>query len=447
MKTVAIIGGGYSGTLTAIQLLKKSETIAVKLINCNYPIAQGIAYSTGNYEHLLNVPAAKMSAFTNEPTHFINWLQTFEQPYSTVEFVPRSIYGKYLSAILKNYSSNVQLELIDATATNIIETEQGYEIQFNNHEGIFATDVVLATGNFMPAPPKLKNAAFLKSDFYFKNPWNDLFLKDIALQKNILLIGSGLTMIDCVLSLQSIGFKGKIIAVSPRGYIPKSHHHTAPYPDFYSELKGLRLAEIIHTVRKHLKFATVKESSWHAVIDSLRPHIQKIWLSFSAKEKQQFISHVRHIWGVARHRLPPYIHATISALINNEQLEIIGARIVDLEEENNAIVATLKLRANAIEKKIHISRVVNCTGPQSNYLALEDELITNLIASKMIVADELKMGIKATKEGEIISEKSKKMYAIGSLLRGVLWETTAVPELRIQANNIATEIITNSEND
>ncbi len=450
MKTIAIIGGGFSGTLTAIRLLQKSKDIAVKIINDKLPLAKGVAYQTTDLQHLLNVPAGKMSAFKNEPNHFINWLKTkkeyahyFNKKIET-EFLPRMIYGEYLLFVISPYLENSQLEIIHSKAIEIKRNENAFSVRIKNSPTIEADKVVLAFGNFQPAPPKIADPSFFNSSNYFNNPWEDSYLKNLDSSKNILLIGTGLTMVDCVLSLKKIGFKGHIYITSPRGYMPASHEETVAYPDFYNEIENSDLAGILKTIRKHLKNAEAKHISWQSVIDTLRPYAQKIWIRFSQKEKLQFISHLRHIWGVARHRLPKETYKEVMVLKEKAQLEIIPGRITSITENLNSINVSIQSRKNKSTINLEVASVLNCTGPLINYLEIKDELIVDLISSNLIASNPLKMGIKATTDGKVLTEDnniSPGMFAIGSLLRGVLWETTAVPELSLQAESIAEQII------
>ncbi len=446
MKTIVIIGGGWSGILTAIQLLEKNKNISIKIIHSGTPIGLGVAYSTTDTSHLLNVPAEKMSAFPNNPKHFTDWLIANGNSAEQLEkqFFPRLLYGKYILELFSTLKLQEQLEIINTKAVDIQKKENLYSIQLDNNKSVDANKIVLALGNFLPANPKSASESFFESSNYFKNPWNTDFLKGLQTNQNILLIGTGLTMVDCVLSLKNAGLTGKIYAVSPRGYTPAPHSKTETYPDFYSELKGKTLLEIVQIVRKHIKIAEQKNSCWIGVIDSLRQHFQELWIILSIKEKQQFISHIRHIWGVARHRLPKNTYEELIDLKVKGQLEIIGGRINEIIEKNGDITATIQLRGISEKRTLNISRVINCTGPQSNYKELKDELIRNLLAKKIILAHELKMGIQTNLNGQIIQEQGKMsddIYAIGSLLRGVLWETTAVPEISKQAEQIAKQII------
>jgi len=445
MKTIVVIGGGWSGTFTAIQLLEMSKTVRVKIIHSGPPLGLGIAYSTNELEHLLNVPAGRMSAFKNKPNHFSDWL--ISKGYSTNptnEFVPRKVYGNYLIELIETYKTNNQLEVIDARAIDIQKSKNHYEILLNTNNSVFADKIVLAIGNFLPASPKVKSPSFYKSNHYFQNPWTNDYLNNLATDKNILLIGTGLTMVDCILSLKKIGFQKTIYVVSPRGYTPVAHGPLETYTDFYSELENKSLLDIYKTIRKHILKAAKENITWRAVIDSLRPNAQQIWLHLSEKDKQQFISHLRHIWGVVRHRLPIKTYEEMNQLQTSGQMEVIGGRIDNLQEQSGNISVTIQLRKQSVIRELNVGTVVNCTGPQTNYNDLQDQLIMNLMSKKMILSDPLKMGIQATINGEVLQNKqevSKDMYALGSMLRGLFWETTAIPDIRVQTEHIAKQII------
>ena len=451
MKTICIIGGGFSGTITAIHLLQKSSAVSVKLINHNYPLVKGVAYSTLRREHLLNVPAGKMSAFAADPAHFSNWVLSkpeysdFHSPSIAHAFLPRMIYGKYLDELSALHLKNERLEIISSKAVDVKFSNGKYNVTTENGHSTESDFLVLATGNFQPAPPKLQNPAALSSDNYFSNPWTNNFLERLQPDDSVLLIGSGLTMVDYVLSMTAAGFKGKIYSVSPRGYLPEGHtEQVAVYPDFLEEIKGKSLQHVFTSIIAHVQKAMEQNIPWQAVIDSVRPHAKTVWMGFSRKDKQQFISHVRHIWGVARHRLPVDAHKKIRELMQAGQLEVIGGRLQALSGMNNYFEAAIKLRKAQDVRTIHVSKIVNCTGPQINFNELNEPLVKSLLRQDLIAADELKMGIRALPSGNALNSKAEpvpRLYAVGSLLRGLMWETTAVPDLRVNAENVAAQII------
>ncbi|MCW3071765.1 MAG: hypothetical protein JWO44_1655 [Bacteroidetes bacterium] len=451
MKTICIIGGGFSGTVTAIHLLQKSSDVRVKLINHTYPLVKGVAYSTGRMEHLLNVPAGKMSAFASLPDHFTDWVtakpeyKQFHFPTIRHSFLPRMIYGKYLEELSAEHLKNERLEIIRSKAVDVKSANGKYVIITENDHRIESDFLVLATGNFQPAPPKLKDPSALSSPNYFSNPWTNDFIEKLKPDESVLLIGSGLTMVDYVLTLVAEGFRGKIYSVSPRGYLPEGHsEQVTAYPDFLEEIKGKGLQSVFSSIISHVQKAAEKNIPWQSVIDSVRPHAKTVWMGLSRKDKQQFISHVRHIWGVARHRLPLDAHKKIRELMQSGQLEVIGGRLQALNSINDSFEAFIKLRRVQDVKTLAVSKIVNCTGPQINFNELNEALVKSLLQQDLISADELKMGIRALPSGNALNSKAEpvpRLYALGSLLRGLMWETTAVPDLRVNAENVAAQII------
>ena len=100
--TIAIVGGGVAGTLTAMQLLRASASVRVVLINQDATIGRGVAYSTSSRSHLLNVPAARMSAFPDDPDHFLRWARMRLGPATPNDaFLPRQLYGEYVAELLR----------------------------------------------------------------------------------------------------------------------------------------------------------------------------------------------------------------------------------------------------------------------------------------------------------------------------------------------------------
>jgi uncharacterized NAD(P)/FAD-binding protein YdhS len=449
MKTVCIIGGGFSGMFTAIHLLRKDVKLKLKLFNDDYPLALGAAYSTLHREHLLNVAAGKMSPYKDRPSHFADWILS-KKEYSSYhsgghesKFLPRFIYGKYLDEIISDFISDERLEIIHSRVVDVDQENGQYLVGTASQKTFVGDFLVLANGNFAPAPPKLNDLSFIKNTNYFPNPWK--FNKKTDPEKSVLIIGSGLTMIDQVLTLLSDGFTGEIYSVSPRGYFPQSHaENQDSYPDFYDELEHKSLQSVFQTVIKHLKNAGENGISWQAVIDSVRPHARSLWLNFSEKDKTQFVSHLRHIWGVARHRLPREVFVKIRQLISEGKLQIIAGRLQSVTEEKDGFKISIRQRRTGQLKTVIVSSIVNCTGPQTNFNELNDDLIRNLIHKNIIAPHELKIGIRALPDGMVLNAENKvvpNVYAVGSLLRGVLWENTAVPELRLNAENVALQII------
>jgi uncharacterized NAD(P)/FAD-binding protein YdhS len=458
MRKIGIIGGGFTGTMTAVQLVKKSTApLEIILINEKGTLNRGIAYHPYSDKHLLNVPAGKMSAFPDESDHFLDW--TMKQPEFTEKdktliansFLPRKWYGDYLCEIWKEYQEiakqkNITLTVVEQTVSQLDVNQSSISITLESGEKITVDACVIASGNHLPGNPGIKNTSFFKSANYFQNPWKIDSVKNIDSDLPVLIIGNGLTMVDTVLGLIEHGFKGEIYSISPNGFNILPHRHNGlKYTKLAEELNdNLSLLELVKLVNKHIKTVREYGVSAEPVIDSLRPFTQKIWQRLSLNERKLFMSRLRHLWGVARHRIPLHTHDKIQQLRILNRLHIHSGRIIDIEEYNSGIAVTYFDKNEQAQKEIQVSRVINCTGPLTNLTQLEHSFLKNSFEKGILTQDELKLGISTnTATFQVISKDGlphNNLFTIGSSLKGELWESTAVNELRVQAEKLAEEL-------
>src|SRR5690606_33943649 len=262
----------------------------------------------------------------------------------------------------------------------------------------------------------------------------------------ILIIGNGLTMVDTVFGLLEQDFKGDIYSISPNGFNILPHRANGlKYSRLVEELNDdLSLVELLKLVNKHIKIVRKNGISAEAVIDSLRPHTQKIWKSLSQKEKDLFMSRLRHLWGVARHRIPLHSHDKIQQLRIDGKLHINSGKIIDINESNESIIIQYFDKKENEIKEINVSRIINCTGPETDLMSLDKRLLKNCLLKGILTQDKLSLGIKANTESfKIVNSDGKphpNLFTIGSNLKGELWESTAVNELRGQAEKLAEKL-------
>jgi uncharacterized NAD(P)/FAD-binding protein YdhS len=455
VKTIAVIGGGFSGTMLAVNLLNQAPgAVRVIMIEKEPVTGKGVAYSTEDATHLLNVPAAKMSAFPDDPGHFIHWLEKnqaareFNLEISPDSFLPRKIYGLYLQDILNEVTGRhgSSLERIYSEAVALDLTGKGAVIFCKNEVSpgnfsVSADKAVLALGNYPPGNLPVADEAFYKSSNYFQDPWGKGVLRSLAKDSPVLLIGSGLTMVDLVLSLKESGHQGKIYVISKHGYLPLAHSKAPSYPSFISEenLPG-SFPGLFRLIRRQVESAREQGIDWRAVIDSLRPYSQKIWQALSVNERKKFMRYARHRWGVLRHRLPPQTAKIFNELAGSGQVEVYGGTIKGFSETGNEIKVKFKPGGQEQLKEIKVSRVINCTGPEPDITRINQAIIVDLLNKGLIRPDPLRLGLDATPEGAVIGstgQPSSVLFTLGPLLKGILWESTAVPELRVQALDLA----------
>ena len=449
--TIAIIGGGFSGTLVAVHLLRSATVpMAVKLIERGPTVGPGVAYSTPETCHLLNVPAGKMSAFPEDAEHFLRWLRNQGDPSVAADrFVPRQRYGAYLQAILQETEAETpglaRLERIQDEAIAIVPGPAGDRIQLSSGRTVHADRIVLAVGNFPPSDPGVADNAFYRSSRYCTNPWSPDALKDIDPLESLLLVGSGLTTVDLVLALQTRGHQGRIHLLSRHGLLPQRHQRCEPYPPFLTlaDLSGT-LCALVRRVRREIAQAAPQGHDWRAVIDALRPQTQVIWRALSAVEKKRFLRHLRPYWDNHRHRIAPEVAALLDQLHQSGQLQVHAGCLRSYDEQGETIDVSYKPRHQPELRTVRVNRVINCTGPEGNYRRLSHPLIVKLLESGRIRPDALSLGLDVDADGALIDATgvvSRRLYTLGPPRKGGLWETIAVPELREQAPALARHLV------
>ncbi len=440
--TIAIVGGGISGTLTVLNCIKQSKSpLHIIWFDAKNQFCKGLAYSTIDDQHLLNVRANNMSVFTDEPTHFTNWLNNHSAQFSGNDFVPRKLFGEYVQATFDDFKNTNPLVSIQQIAEEVIDIEKKENVfQLKTSQTYSAQTLVLALGNFLPAHPRSISKEFIESENYFQNAFHPTLIQQAITKKDITIIGSGLTMIDVLVSLHHHSYSGKINIISPHAYIPQAHIEN-PLPSvkpFIEEHKSYTLIELLSLVNQQLKKAKKETLNPHSVIDVMRPHLQFIWMNFSLNEKQQFLRHLRHKWGVARHRAPNKSMVTLQILQSTGIINLVKGRVQDIKTTDNSFEIHYS-NSEKSQKSIKTDFIINCTGPESDYLKIPSSLVQNLIKNDIFEPDSIHYGINAAKTGLI----SSNLYTIGPPLKGILWESTAVPEIRLQAKELATKIICN----
>ncbi len=450
MKKITIIGSGATGTLLAVNLIKHAgkQPLQINLVEKRERLGRGVAYSTVRDFHLLNVPAAKMGAFPDDIEHFHRWLIDNNYDYAPNAFVPRRIYGEYLhelfSETVKNKSANVVVNVHDDEAADVSIDKARAQIALASGAILESDKVVLAFGNFLPPHPKSKSQSFIEAEKYFRNPWRADLIEKIAGNDDVFIIGTGLTFADVVTSLYHNRHAGKIFGFSTRGLLPAVHRPGYVYPSFSGELKSqTKITELLKTVRRHIETAETDGSDWRAVIDSLRPQTQEIWCTLPEAEKRYFMQHLSRYWNVARHRLPPETWKILNKLQAANQLRIGKGRLRNIEA-NEEGKFTITYSADGVETRVSADAVINCIGSESNYNRIESPLVANLLGKGLIKTDRLKMGIDAAPDGRTIDRNgavSDVILTAGVALKGVLWESTAMPEIRAQANKLALSLL------
>ncbi len=440
--------------MSAVNLARLGQRpIEITLINQHRPTGRGAAYGTRRGEHLLNVAARNMSAFPEIPDHLVQWLRT-RGDYDTVpdselreRFIPRTTYGDYLRGLMQQHlqsppeSTQVKSTFIEEEALDITPSGSGATIHLANGARVEADRIVLATGNEAPAgfpgDDQLRD-----HPGWIGNPWLSWENRLPASGGTIVMLGTGLTTVDAIITLRALGWQGFVHAVSRNGWLPHAHFRGIEWPDFPPagvDLATLGLAKLLALTEQHCARLRDLGANPAIIIDKMRPHTQRVWKNFTHAERLEFAKRHSARWNVLRHRIAPEIHAQVTTAQLTGQLRVHSANIERVEAHEKQIRVHL-----GDGKTLTGDLVINATGPQTRFSATKSVLLGNLLRSGLITPDDMEMGVKIDPDHTVIDRdgrRSSTLLALGPILRGTLWETIAVPELRGQARRVAETLL------
>ena len=433
-QTIAIIGGGVSGALTAYHLVRLSTPARIVIIEPRAELGLGLAYSTANIQHLLNVPAGKISALPDQPNHFLGWVRANYDPGATpADFIPRLIFGKYIQSLL---AAAPAIEHLQTSAIDLqIDKRELARLTLGNGTQLLADAVVLATGNFNPAPFPGVSSEAEKNGAYRHSAWDEGTYANLPPHAPVTLIGTGLTAVDVLLKLRESGHRGIITAISRHGVFPNRHQPYAP-------LSGPAITGTPTTARallSEVRQAITRHGCWRAVIDSLRDRTNDLWLALPPVEQKRFRRHLLRRWEVVRHRMAPAIADRIDAELAAGTLVKEQGRVEAISAA--AAGAAVHVRtANGSTKHIAAARVFNCTGPDMNYPRVGSPLLNSLFQQGLATPGPLGAGLWSREDGALRAADgtfSDVLFTVGPARLGTLLESIAVPELRQQAAAMA----------
>ncbi|CAN7142718.1 FAD/NAD(P)-binding protein [Phenylobacterium sp. LjRoot225] len=434
--TVAIIGAGFSGLLTAVHLLSAPDGPQVRLIERGGVFGRGLAYATNNPEHLLNVRVGNMSALPDQPDHFVRWLSQRDGQRTTGAFVTRGVYGDYLQSLLADAvqgAFGVDRLLLEADeAVDVRPSGAGWRIDTAMGRTIEADAVVLALGSLPPAPPAAVSPELLTSPRYVADPWR--FDGSADLGRHVLLIGTGLTMVDVAFALGRPD--RRFTAISRRGLLPRGHGAAPPAPG-RPDVVGSPL-EVLRQARR-----LSADRDWREVIDEVRGSVRGLWTSWSLAQRRQFLRHLRPWWDVHRHRMAPPVAHKIEDLRESGELAIGAGTLLRLERVGDEVRVEWRARGTRRPQTLMVDAVVNCTGHGGEIRLADDRLIEALLRRRLVRPDVCSLGLDVDPGSRPLDHggaATPGLYAVGPLTRSAFWEMTSVPDLRGQAAGVARDV-------
>lgn len=434
---VVIIGGGASGVLMATHLLSRPDRqFRVTIVEGRHQPGRGLAYSTLDPDHLLNTRVHNMSAFPQDPGHFLQWLQArpSQAPATDQCFVSRRVYGSYLADLMTPWLTGPKpsrLRIVHDAALRLQDSARGVVVQISGGHSIIGDIAILATGHVLERPDP---------EGLLLNAWEDP--GPIDPQGRVVIVGSGLSMVDRVISLLKSGHQGEILAVSRRGLLPRTHRPTTPLPIGLGDIPlGAPISALTGWLRGLARQAERLGGTWCDAVDGVRPHIKAIWRNLPVAERARFLRHAATWWDVHRHRIPPASGAIIERARLDGQLRLMrGAFTGASRNSDGGARAHIRSVGNAESTALISAAIFDCRGIRRDPARHASPLIAGLLASGTARIDPLNIGLDVDLSCRLIGRSgaaSERLFAIGPVSRAAFWEITAIPDIREQTCKLA----------
>ncbi|HLA69880.1 MAG TPA: FAD/NAD(P)-binding protein [Steroidobacteraceae bacterium] len=452
-RVIAIVGAGFSGTAVAIHLLRAARApLRILLIDPREELGAGVAYATRDYPYPLNVAAAQMSLDPAKPQDFLDYARGTGIHAAPGDYLPRQVYGDYLRARLAEAmaaaAARVTCVHLRASAVQLRNAPGGFDLWLDDGSALSPDQVVLALGNPPPATPR-ELAGLAVTDRYLRDPWSlgSLAHQDVA---SVLLVGSGLTMIDAALRLAAIRPRLRhIYVLSRHGWLPQpqaTQPLAAINPDVRAALDPARgsTRALVRAFRTQTRAVAAAGGDWREVLALARAQIPGVWNALDARQRARFLRHVRSLWDVHRHRVPAGPLAAVQTLARLGVLEVHAGRLEEANLRDDAVEILWRPRGAPRSRAWLVDRVINCTGPDSCAERSADPLVQSLLANGLIRCDPRSLGIDIASDGRVIGRDGNpvdSLYYLGPWLRARDWEATALPELRAHAAALAARIL------
>lgn len=445
-KRVIIVGGGATGALLACHLLRDpAQGVNVTIIEKKPATALGVAYSTVNPHHVLNVRVSNMSAFPDQPEHFWHWViankkNEAEGCEGSFCFVPRAIYGAYLASILAEHGARGRdrLRIVHGEAVALRLLPSGVEVKLGDGTSLSGDTCIVATGNEAPAAKYPCSVS----------PWVDPITAGVPRDGAVLIVGSGLTMVDYVLSLLQARHTGPILALSRHGLLPEVHRDVAPTKIAAADVPfGRDVSAAMRWLRGIVERDLAQGRDWRCAFDGLRPFVQDIWRRWPDAAKRRFLRHARAWWDVHRHRMAPEVDRRLRGAMASGQLNVAAGKIIAIEADSSGVTTSYRRRGASAAETFRAASVVECVGISVNPRDSTNPILRNLLEQGLARPDPIGIGIDVAEDCSIIGrdgKSSQRLLAAGPLTRGRLWEIVSIPDIRVQCPQIADRILRRS---
>ena len=369
-------------------------------------------------------------------------------------FPPRGLFGVYVQQRLaearkvgEQYGSTV--EHICAEVIDLQTEAESVQVTLNDGQHIRGAYAVLATGMFPAARTPQKESSGLNAAAL--DPWDVAAMRQLDPLSTVLIIGSGLTMVDAVVSLEQAGHRGPIEVFSRHGLLPHVRRQPPAWVDFLAEDHNIRSPrQLLRELRRHCRDAIARGIDWQAPLDTVRAHIGRLWSQATDVQRRQFVRHVRPWWESHHHRSPPLSAQLVERLLGEGRLRIHAASFRGIEPcVEGGVSIRIRRRCETETCVVQGAALINSSGIEYDWRRVARPLPQQLLARGLVRPGPLALGIAAAIDGAVLTENGQvanRLFAMGPPLRGMWWESTAVTDVALQAKALAARLVGTSEN-
>jgi uncharacterized NAD(P)/FAD-binding protein YdhS len=455
--TLVIVGGGFCGTVLAANLLRRppSDATDVVLIERGGAMGRGVAYAAREFPYLLNVPASRLSADSQDPLQFLRFAQRHAPDADGEDFLPRALYGDYLQDVLSQAERAAPahtrlLRIFDEVRQVTRGGERPLTVKFTDRPAIAADRVILALGN--PPPPLLPWAAAVRDHLAYRHdPWE--LPKTLASGHSVLIVGNGLTMADAALALTEDTNRAPALhTISRHGLVslPQTTFRPSAVRGDGEALLGCAgsLRRVLAMTRELTREVENRGGDWREVVTFVRQLAPTLWRRLPPAEQRRFVRHLQAHWDIHRHRLPPQLGARIESLRQSGQLRVNAGRIDSVTAVGEQLRVSWRPRGSGSTATLTVDWVVNAMGPDYVLKRGAVPLLNSLRSAGLVSEDALNLGLRTARYGACVDSQgrsSEDLYYLGPMLRADHWEATAATELRNHAEQLAAHLADRGE--
>jgi uncharacterized NAD(P)/FAD-binding protein YdhS len=434
-RNVVIVGGGASGAAVAMHLLRRGDpSLRITLVERGPWLGRGIAYGVDSRTFLLNVPASKMSLDPETPDDFQRWAGA-----APADFLPRTAFGAYVVERLAESirSSRAKLRVVRGEAVAIGD----HGVRLAGGPMLEAEVVVLATG----IEPRVVPSQ-LPADHRIVDAWDEAALAALPGEGRLLVLGAGLSALDVLAWLDARDFRGSVTILSRRGLLPGPHlepsRAATPLTAEAMAAAPRSLRGLLRWGRAIVEDHVARGEPWQLAIDALRPHTRSLFHGMAPRDRARFVRSVRPYWDILRHRAPAQARARVDAMRSAGRLEVVAGRVLRCEPDVDGLTVEVATARGPVRVERY-DRIVRCIGPALERTEGDTPLVRDLVASGLAAPDPAGLGIVTDDLGRVVNASgagSEALFAIGAPRRASAWETTAIPDISVQAAAIARRI-------